>query len=159
MIIILRKNIMQKRCTLFVVATFFNWLIGSSFATTPAAITTTKPTNAIIAVTAAASAVKPQASSTTKKKTIGGWSPVFFTQYNKERVNQIIQLVKEGRVARVKINYPSEMQKLAHQLDDEFNAKLKTDLKEPIAFCQVDIKDTATTKYRHDEVTVILHYN
>lgn len=87
------------------------------------------------------------------KKLIGGFgAPIFFTQYDQTQIDAINQL---KNVRQVKITYPSNLYKLARQIAKNIklpgNPSLKLD--------ETDLQDTATVKYRHDAVVVILYFS
>lgn len=88
------------------------------------------------------------------KDYIGGWSPVFFTYYDNQKVNHIIDMIKQQQVSKIKIIYPSKRQKLALRIKQAIVSA--TSMKPNMEV--VDLQDTPTTKYNHDQVVATLYY-
>lgn len=83
---------------------------------------------------------------------VGGWYPVFFNEYNKKQVDQIIQQVKDGKVDSIKISY-DQSAKLAKKIQARIQAK--TNFK--VELDHVATQDTATTQYNHTQVVVTVY--
>ncbi len=89
---------------------------------------------------------------TTEPKKIGGFSsPIFFTSYNQKQVNQI---VTNKTAKTIIISYP----KALYQLAQKIRINIQQQSSVTIELKQFDLKDTATTKYRHDAVIVVLYF-
>jgi hypothetical protein len=86
---------------------------------------------------------------------IGGWAPVFFTEFDKDELNQVVDGVNAGRVKRVAISYPTKMQTLANNIRDY----LQTNTGQKITMKSVELKDTDQVKYNLKQVIVTLYFN
>lgn len=86
---------------------------------------------------------------------IGGWAPIFFTGFDKDELNQIVDGVNAGRVKRVAISYPTKMQTLANNIRDY----LQTNTGQKITMKSVELKDTDQVKYNLKQVIVTLYFN
>jgi hypothetical protein len=83
---------------------------------------------------------------------IGGFgAPIYFIKFDQTQINQINQIKK---VKMVKLTYPHNLHHLAQQIA----AKITIVKKAQIKLDEVNLPDTATTKYRHDAVVVILYF-
>jgi hypothetical protein len=91
-------------------------------------------------------------------KNIGGWSPMFFTKYDKTQINEIINLIKDGKIRAIKISYPDDNNK-AKKLARHISSSLQTAATDiVIKMVPVSIKDS-NVKYNHNQVCVTLYYN
>ena len=79
----------------------------------------------------------------------GCGAPQFFTTYDQLSVTKISQLQNIGHID---ISYPPQLKLLAFKIKDHLNKTFST----RISLHQVDLKDTASTKYRHDVVVVVV---
>jgi hypothetical protein len=86
---------------------------------------------------------------------IGGWAPVFFTEFDKDELNQVVDGVNAGRVKRVAISYPTKMQTLANSIRDY----LQINTGQKITMKSVELKDTDQVKYNLKQVIVTLYFN
>lgn len=83
---------------------------------------------------------------------IGGFgAPIFFTKLDQTQINTINQVKK---VKSVKITYPHNLYKLATQVA----SNIKIVDKSQITLDEVNVEDTATVKYRHDAIVVVLYF-
>ncbi len=86
--------------------------------------------------------------------TEGGWSPMFFTQYDKSRVKEIIAMVQDNKVKAIKIIYPNQKYKLANKI----KAAIQSTANISISTEEVNLTDTSETTFNKDQVVVILYY-
>ena len=86
---------------------------------------------------------------------LGGWAPVFFTGFDKNELDQIVEGVNSGRVKRAAISYPTKMQTLANNIRDY----LQTNTGQKITMKSVELKDTDQVKYNLKQVIVTLYFN
>ncbi|RTL12636.1 MAG: hypothetical protein EKK54_03155 [Neisseriaceae bacterium] len=86
---------------------------------------------------------------------VGGWAPVFFTGFDKDQLNQIVDGINEGRVKRAAISYPTKMQTLANNIRDYLQANTG----QKIIMKSVELKDTDQVKYNLKQVIVTLYFN
>lgn len=94
----------------------------------------------------------PDAESTIR---IGGWAPVFFSGYNQNQVNEIVDGLNNGRIKKAVVSYPTRMQTLALKIHD--NIQKNTTVKIPME--SVELKDTDQVKYDLKQVIVTLYFN
>ncbi|MFO0319107.1 MAG: hypothetical protein ACK5Z5_01720 [Neisseriaceae bacterium] len=88
-------------------------------------------------------------------KSIGGWSPMFFTSYDESGVKKIIEMVHHKKIYNIKISYPSSQKKLAKEIKDQIE---KDTLLNPSMYL-LHLKDTPTTRYVHNQVVLTLYYS
>lgn len=83
---------------------------------------------------------------------IGGFgAPQFFTKYDKSAINKI---ASNPNAKTIKISYPPQLKSLAKRIDRTIKAKSSA----KITMEEVNLQDTATVKYRHDAVVVVLYF-
>ncbi len=85
---------------------------------------------------------------------IGGWSPMFFTNYDTNKVNQIITMIKENRIKAIKITYPTSNVYVAFKITQA----IQKDTNQEITLSRLDLQGTPTTKYNKNQVVVTLYY-
>lgn len=86
---------------------------------------------------------------------LGGWAPVFFTGFDKNELDQVVDGINSGRVKRAAISYPTKMQTLANNIRDY----LQTNTGQKITMKSVELKDTGQVKYNLKQVIVTLYFN
>ena len=82
---------------------------------------------------------------------VGGWYPIFFDDYSTSKIDQLIQNIKEGRVASIEIQYDRNgelAKKIAAQIE----------LQSPItpSLVQSSPPNSASVTYERNRVTVIV---
>ena len=82
---------------------------------------------------------------------VGGWYPIFFDDYSTSKIDQLIQSIKEGRVASIEIQYDRNgelAKKIAAQIE----------LQSPItpSLVQSSPPNSASVTYERNRVTVIV---
>lgn len=80
---------------------------------------------------------------------IGGWYPLFFQNYEQRQVDSIVQTIKSDKVRRIVVLYDKN-QTLANQII----AGIQSQVNFAIERSNDVPKDSATTKYNHDQVVV-----
>jgi endonuclease G len=84
---------------------------------------------------------------------IGGWAPVFFNDYDPEKIEQINQQIFDNKIKNIKIHYSENMHKLAFRIKNNLHCKkIKIDMN------FLDLKDTGNTNYNHNQVIVTLYF-
>ncbi len=86
---------------------------------------------------------------------VGGWVPVFFSGYNQNQVNDIVNGLNQGRIKKAVVSYPTRMQTLALKIHD--NIQKNTTVKIPME--SVELRDTDQVKYDLKQVIVTLYFN
>jgi endonuclease G len=80
---------------------------------------------------------------------VGGWYPVFFDDYDQDRVDSIINTINENRVKRIVVTYDKNTalaKKIISNIQSKVNFVIEINHNVP--------PDTATTKYSHSRVIV-----
>ena len=94
-------------------------------------------------------AVTPEPKS--NKAMMGGWYPVFFDEYSSTKVDQLINHIKEGRVASIEIQYDRNSdlaKKIASQIGSQTSIIP--------ALLHSSPPDSATVTYERNRVTAII---
>jgi hypothetical protein len=86
---------------------------------------------------------------------LGGWAPVFFSEFDKSELNQVVDGINTGRIKRTVVSYPTRMQTLANNIRDY----LQTNTGQKISMKSVELKDTEQVKYNLKQVIVTLYFN
>jgi len=97
----------------------------------------------------ASKAISSEAKSSKAK--MGGWYPVFFDEYSSTKLDQLINSIKEGRVASIEIQYDRNSdlaKKIAAQIGSQ--TSITPDL------LQSSPPDSATVTYERNRVTAIV---
>jgi hypothetical protein len=84
---------------------------------------------------------------------IGGWAPIFFDKYDLNKLESINQNITNKRIKSIKITYSTNMSTLA--------SNIKSGIKDKSLISEmnkIDLKDSDTTKYNHNQVIVILYF-
>lgn len=96
-----------------------------------------------------AQAVTPEPKS--NKAMVGGWYPVFFDDYSSIRIDQLINHIKEGRVASIEIQYDR---------NSDLAKKIVAQIASQTAITPVLVHssppDSATVTYERNRVTAII---
>lgn len=87
------------------------------------------------------------------KAIIGGWAPVFFNNYDSEKINQINQQILDKKIKAIKINYSSNMTRLAIRIKNNLYYKQVN-----FEMNLLDLKDMDGAKYKHNQVVVTLYF-
>lgn len=84
----------------------------------------------------------------------GGWSPIFFSSYDETKINQIITMIKEDKIKKIDITYPTQATKLAEQISNKLKAK------EPslVTMNPEKLTNTKDIQYDYTRVSVVLYY-
>ena len=83
---------------------------------------------------------------------VGGWYPVFFTEYNQAQVDTIVKNYNAGRISRIVISYD-----LKSDLANKINNYI---LSHSTAIPKLEHDqnvDTATTQYEHNKVVLTIY--
>ena len=102
----------------------------------------------------AAAASSSPISTTEQEAIVGGWSPVFFDSYDETKINQIIAMVKEDKIKKIEISYPTQATKLAEKIDTKLEAKAPNLVK----MNPEKLTDTKDFHYDYTRVSVLLYY-
>ena len=86
---------------------------------------------------------------------IGGWAPVFLVSFDRVQLDSIAQGLKEQRIKRAVISYPTKMQNLAEQI----HVYLESASAQKIPLKSIELKDTSQVKYNLTQVIVTLYFN
>jgi endonuclease G len=82
---------------------------------------------------------------------VGGWYPIFFDTYSAEKVNAILDSIKEGKVASIQIQYDQNTD-LAKQIAGQLQSQTQV----AIELSQSSPPDTPGVTYERKRVTVIV---
>jgi len=86
-----------------------------------------------------------------QKAFIGGWYPVFFDNYNLNKLNAVINNIQLGKVASIQIQYDRN-ENLANQIASQIESQTKLKVS-PI---QSSPPDSSTVTYERNRVTLII---
>lgn len=82
---------------------------------------------------------------------VGGWYPVFFNDFDSNKLNDIIERNKNGNIASINIIYDQNTS-LAMQINNYLSSKgIKANL------TQEKTKDTPTVQYNHEQVVLNIY--
>lgn len=131
-----------------------NFLLGSLVA----AVTMGCATNssAVVAPTSESMAVMAGATSesTSVSGFVGGWAPAFFSEFNKKELQEIVTGIQEGRISKVVVSYPTQMNKLAVQIHDYLQSVTKGN----IQMEAYELANTDTVTYNMSQVVVTMYF-
>ena len=82
---------------------------------------------------------------------VGGWYPVFFTQYQSTAVSRIIHDINHHTVRKIEIQYDQNQQLATH-----IQAEIQRLTSITIPMQHIILKDTPTMQFQHDKVTVLI---
>lgn len=88
-------------------------------------------------------------SSPTATKIIGGWYPVFFDRYSVEKIDEIVERYRDGKIKQIRVIY-DENSELANKISKNLSVLTGTTIK-PI---HQPNTDTPETQYDHHRVVV-----
>ena len=86
-----------------------------------------------------------------QKTLMGGWYPVFFDDYSSNKLADVINNIKSGKVASIQIQYDRN-EKLAQQIASEIASQ--TNLK--VSPLQSSPPESSMVTYEHNRVTLII---
>ncbi len=88
------------------------------------------------------------------KNILGGWSVVFFTKFNNKQLNNIITMVKAGKINHIDIAYSKSTIKLATRIKNTLEKQSNS----TISFTKLNLIDTKDVQYTHNQVIVTLYH-
>lgn len=88
---------------------------------------------------------------TESRQALGGWYPVFFDQYSREKVSAIISNIKAGRVASIELQYDRNLQ-LAQSLAKEIEVQTQMQVR----LSQSSPPDSPNVSYERNRVVAIV---
>lgn len=80
---------------------------------------------------------------------VGGWYPIFFSNYDQSQVDSIVESIKAGRVAKIEVTYDQNK-----ELADKVVGGIQSHVNFAVSKKQVVTKDTTETQYNHEQVVV-----
>lgn len=87
-------------------------------------------------------------------KMVGGWAPVFFSNYDKPQLLDIANKMKDGVVKKVVVSYPKKMQPLAKKIQNY----LQNTTSQKVTMDSLELKDTEQVSYNMTQVIVTLYF-
>lgn len=88
------------------------------------------------------------------KQLIGGWAPVFFSDFNTQELNKIVYGMKNKKIKKAVISYPKTMNELALKIQTYLQNKTR----QKIAKQLVELQNTAQVQYNITQVIVTLYF-
>ncbi|MEN9946899.1 MAG: hypothetical protein RLZZ293_1285 [Pseudomonadota bacterium] len=85
---------------------------------------------------------------------VGGWAPVFFTEMNQTKLDDIVTGMRSGRIKRATISYPTKMQSLAIKIYNYLEASTE----QKITMQAIELKNTDQVQYNLTQVIVTLYF-
>ena len=86
-----------------------------------------------------------------QKTLVGGWYPIFFDDYSQNKLNDVVNNIKSGKVASIQIQYDhneSLAKQIASQIESQTNLKIS-----PV---QSSPPESSTVTYERNRVTLII---
>ena len=80
---------------------------------------------------------------------MGGWYPVFFDQYDQEKLDQLLESLRQGRVASLSVQVD-----LNSELADQISRTLRQGCQCPVEIMTLHQPSTDTVQFARERVTV-----